>query len=310
MTPKVSVIMPIYNAEKYVKGTIECILNQTYTDFELLLINDWPTDSTMEIISTIQDPRIRMITNDRNRGIAYSRNRGLQEAKGEYIALMDDDDLAPNDRLQYEVDYLDAHPEIDVIGGGFRIIDGDNNFVTGITPTLNNPLYIRAQMMFYCPMYNGSTMFRKQIVDQYKIKYKDNYLGMEDYRFWVECSIHAKMVNTDRALLYWRQAETTETIKVLTNKEKEREKLFAEIQTYAMEANGFALTEEEKKIFTDSFMEIKVKKESEESLQDLFKVLKKIIVQAKEMNLENSREVMYACRNRFLEKLKKSEIWE
>ncbi len=309
MNPKVSVIMPIYNAEKYVKGTIECILTQTFEDFELILINDHPTDLTLDIVRSIKDDRIRIIDNDKNRGIAYSRNRGLKEAKGEYIALMDDDDLSPNYRFKFEVEYLDEHPEIAAIGGGFRIIDENNEFVSGVTPTLQNPNYVKAQLMFYCTMYNGSTMFRRNIVEKHNILYKDDCLGMEDYRFWVEYSLYGKMTNTTDALLYWRQAPTTETIKVLNNKEKEREVVFAGIQRYAIESNGFKLTEREIEVFTNSFMELKVKQENKESLKELFEVLKKMIVQAREMGKENANEIMYACRNRFLEKLKKADIW-
>ena len=207
------------------------------------------------------------------------------------------------------VKYLDEHPEIAAIGGGFRIIDENNEFVSGVTPTLQNPNYVKAQLMFYCTMYNGSTMFRRNIVEKHNILYKDDCLGMEDYRFWVEYSLYGKMTNTTDALLYWRQAPTTETIKVLNNKEKEREVVFAGIQRYAIESNGFKLTEREIEVFTNSFMELKVKQENKESLKELFEVLKKMIVQAREMGKENANEIMYACRNRFLEKLKKADIW-
>lgn len=309
MKPKVSVIMPLYNAEKYVKNTINCILNQTFSDFELILIDDWATDATMDIVSTIKDERIRIIHNDRNRGIAYSRNHGLQVAEGEYIALMDDDDLAPLDRLEYEVNYLDAHPEIAVIGGGFRIINENDEFVSGVTPTLQNPNYIKAQFMFYCPMYNGATMYRKSIAIENGITYRDDCLGMEDYCFWIDYSKYGKMTNVKEAFLYWRQAPTTETIKVLNNKVEEREKKFAELQRRAIEANGLQLSDEEYKIFTDSFMELKPKNESGEDLTELYKVLKKMIDQARDLQLENATEIMQACRNRFLEKMKGSMIW-
>lgn len=309
MNPKVSVIMPLYNAEKYVKKTIECILNQTYCDFELILIDDWSTDSTMEVVQSIHDARIRIIHNEKNCGIAYSRNHGLIEAKGEYIAIMDDDDLVPDNRFEFEVNYLDEHPEIAVIGGGFRIINENDEFVSGVTPTLQNPNYIKAQMMFYCPMYNGATMYRKAIVDEHHLRYRDDCLGMEDYCFWIEYSKYGKMTNVKDAFLYWRQVPTTETMKVLNNKVEERERKFAELQALAISINGLSLSPYELKIFTDSFMELKPKVENKESLAELFSVLKKLIDQAREQKLENATEIFQACRNRYIQKIKDSDIW-
>lgn len=310
MEPKVSVITPVYNAERYIKKTIECVLSQTFSDFELVLIDDKPTDSTMDIVNSFNDNRIRIIRNEQNMGIAYSRNVGLKNARAKYIALMDDDDLCPDYRLQCEYDFLEQNPHIDAVGGGFRIINDKDEFVSGVTPTLQNPGYVRAQLMFYCTMYNGSTMFRKRIVDEHNIRYLDNYLGMEDYRFWVEFARYGKMTNATDALLYWRQAPTTETIKVLNNKVEEREERFASIQRYAIESQGFELTEEEVNLFTTSFMEHKRKKEDKGSLNNLYRLFRKMIDQANEKKMDNAKEIMQACRNRFLEKVKESTIWE
>ena len=286
MTPKVSVIMPLYNAEKYVLGTINCILEQTYDNFELVLINDQPTDSTMEIVRSIKDSRIVIVENDRNRGISYSRNRGLEVARGEYIALMDDDDLSPNDRFEFEVNFLDSHPDIDVIGGAFQIIDENNNFISGITPMINDPMEIRAQCMYYCPMYNGSTMYRRSILADPKLRYLDNYLGMEDYRFWAYCSAHHKMVNIDRPLLFWRQTASTETIKTLNEKADKRAAKFVAIQEVVFKENGFELTDDEIKAFTDAFKEHSHSVSSMQELAKVKAVMDKLENQAAEKNME------------------------
>ena len=94
--PKISVIMPVYNAERYIKIAVDSILNQTFKDFELIVIDDKGTDDSIKIVEEISDPRIRILHNEKNCGIAFSRNRGITEAKGEYLALMDDDDYAPD----------------------------------------------------------------------------------------------------------------------------------------------------------------------------------------------------------------------
>ena len=97
----ISVIMPVYNAEKYICQTVESILKQTYTDFELILIDDCGTDKSIDLVKkTYSDTRIKYYRNDKNMGIAYSRNRGLEVATGEFVAFMDDDDIAPLNRLE------------------------------------------------------------------------------------------------------------------------------------------------------------------------------------------------------------------
>ncbi|SCY09086.1 Glycosyltransferase involved in cell wall bisynthesis [Lachnospiraceae bacterium XBB2008] len=297
--PKISVIMPIYNAQKYITKTVESILGQDYSDFELIMVDDNPTDDTMDVLSTINDERIRLIHNEHNMGIAQSRNNGLAVANGEYIALMDDDDLCPNDRFSFENTYLDEHPEIDVIGGGYRVIDKDSVFVTETTPMIIDPDEIRVQFMFYCPMYNGSTMYRRRIIEDYGLRYLDGFLGMEDYRFWVEASLHSRMTNTERALLYWRQVATTETMRVLEHKLDARERKFAEIQKFYILSSGFDLSEEELDLFTGAFREAGPFDIPQENLDDVLCLLDKMSEQAVELPLYNSEVVKRVFGQRF-----------
>ena len=116
--PKVSVLMPVYKTpELFLKEAIESILNQTFKDFEFLIIDDCPEDKTCEnIISSFTDKRIKYIRNEINLGISGTRNRLLQIAKGKYIAVMDHDDVSLPERFEKQVAFLDAHPEIGVVG--------------------------------------------------------------------------------------------------------------------------------------------------------------------------------------------------
>lgn len=109
-TPLVSVIMPTYNDEKYVKAAIESILEQTLDDLELIIVNDGSTDRTREVIVQITDPRIKFIDNRENRGRPYARNCGLEIAKGKYIAVMDADDIALPDKLSKQYRYMEDNP--------------------------------------------------------------------------------------------------------------------------------------------------------------------------------------------------------
>ena len=301
MQPLISVIMPIYNAEKYVEKSIESILGQTYGRFELLLINDCPTDSTLEIVKHINDPRIRILNNKKNMGIAYSRNKGLKSAQGDYIALMDHDDLASKNRFEMEVNFLNERKDIDIVGGAVKTIDKDDNI---ITPPRNpnvylNPNYIKALLMFNDCIPNGSAMFRRKIIDDFKITYKDNMLGMEDYMFWVECSCKAKISNINEIFLYWRKTENCETSRNRTERSDKRKLKFTEIQKFALKANGFNLSNKELNIFTNAFTESMTKKLTIDELKATHKVLENIIHQAESQKMENAKEIKVACSKKF-----------
>src|SRR5690606_28917246 len=111
--PLVTVFMPVYNSEQYIREALESILNQTYQNLDILLVDDGSTDRSVEIIKSYQDTRIRLIQNEKNMGIPYTRNVGLKEAKGKYIAIMDSDDIAVSNRIERQIQYLETNPHID-----------------------------------------------------------------------------------------------------------------------------------------------------------------------------------------------------
>ena len=115
-SPKVTAVIPVYNREKYLRGAIESILAQTFTDFELLVIDDGSTDGSREAIRSYHDPRIRLMCNETNQGIPKTRNRGIQFARGEYLAFLDSDDWAYPERLAKQVAFLDSHPDYAAVG--------------------------------------------------------------------------------------------------------------------------------------------------------------------------------------------------
>ena len=149
MKPLVSVVMPAYNGEKYIGEAIESILNQTYTDFELIIIEDKSTDHTLQAIQKYKDSRIHLYTNSYNRGISYSTNLGISHSKGKYIALLDDDDLALKRRLEWQVAFMEEHAEIDILGGRSAMIDESGNFIRYDKEPIYNSNYIKANLLFY-----------------------------------------------------------------------------------------------------------------------------------------------------------------
>jgi glycosyltransferase involved in cell wall biosynthesis len=132
MNPKVSVVMPAYNAERFVREALDSVLNQSFSDFELIIVDDCSKDGTWQILTeyAAADPRVVLVHNEQNLGEAGARNSGLQVARGEYIAAMDADDVLLPDRLMLQVNYLDAHPEVGVLAGQAIRIRSPEGYVT------------------------------------------------------------------------------------------------------------------------------------------------------------------------------------
>lgn len=307
--PKVSIIMPSYNKEKYIAKAIESVINQTYKDWELIIIDDMSTDNSVEIIKTFTDDRIVFLQNEKNIGMAANRNRALELAKGEYIALLDADDITTNIRLEKEVAFLDCHSDVDVVFGDCQEID-ENGYETNFYFTLvKNPAFIKAKLMVLDPVPNGSCMYRKSFVDVHNIRYRDDLLGMDDYMFWVECSLHGKIIGLPHLFLYWRNTANngTNTFKHSEEYRMERKRKFGEIQAYALKGNGFSLTDQELELYNTIFAEDGYRIESKEELEMGFRLIKKICHQAEGM--ENSKVIQLMFKRQFGICLEKSYVW-
>lgn len=310
INPKISVIMPVYNAEKYVKESIDSILAQSFTDFELIIIDDCGQDHSMQYVKGYDDPRIIILENDANRGIAYSRNAGIKAASGELIALMDDDDIAPKNRFELEVEYLDKYPDVDVVGGGELWIDESGNIISYYDQVICNPKRIKAELLFQDVIENGSAMFRREFIIKNNIRYKDGYLGMEDYKFWTDCAAVGKIANISDILLYWRKTNNSETSRVFADESEKRTVKFAEIQSDLLDKYGFSLTKLEKQVFTSCFREDKRGELNRSEINELFLLVRKMIEQAHGINKDYSREFVQVLKRRFIQKLEYATFWD
>lgn len=308
--PKISVIMPVYNAEKYIKKAMDSILNQTERDLELILIDDCGNDSSMIKAREIQDERIRIIHNDYNRGISYSRNQGIEHARGKYIALMDDDDVAPLDRLDVESRFLDEHADMDVVGGGALWINEEGEVTSYLREIICNPKRIKAELIFRDVIENGSAMMRTEFIKKHNLRYRDGYLGMEDFKFWTECSLFGNIANISKVLLYWRETYHSETFRVGREQAENRREKFAEIQRETLRMSGFCLDEKEIRLFTDFFPENKGEYISNNELEEVGGLLKKMMRQAENRYMENAKEFKSVCRKMYALKTENSELWK
>lgn len=313
-TPLVSVIMPIYNAEKYVRIAIDSILNQTYSNLELILIDDCPTDTTMHIVNNINDVRIRIIHNSENKGIAYSRNQGLNNSRGKYIAIMDDDDVSMPQRLEKQIAFLEANEDIDILGARHEIINSKGELIKPSYAALYNPNYIKAMYLFRNVYANSTIMLRKDVLDKYKFQFMDNCLGMEDFRFWIECSKVCKMTAIDDVVLQYRECLENESSRILNSEIAEKRKsLYAEFQKYSLEKSGFLLSERQLNCLTNVMGEFNVSCNTLEELNEFYNALQEMIRQAEEKNFDNKQEIRILCKKLFIEKwnfFNVNNLWE
>jgi len=201
--PKVTVLMSVYNAEEFLSKSIESILNQTFTEFEFLIINDGSTDRTSKILQNYHDPRMKIIDNQKNIGLTKSLNKGLEIARCEYIARQDADDISLPCRLEKQVKYMDSHPKIGILGTWVEIIDGKNKILkTCREPT--QPIDISWKLIFKNCLSHSSIMYRKKIVCDIG-KYKEDTMHAQDYDLWSTLNIkNIEFAQIPEILVQWR----------------------------------------------------------------------------------------------------------
>lgn len=200
MSPKVSVLMAVYNAEKYLPEAVDSILGQSFTDFECLIVDDGSTDHSLEIINSYRDPRIEVVRNPRNLGLTRTLNRGLDLARGEYIARMDSDDVSLPERLDRQVAYLDAHPQVGVCGTWAKDIDS-RGVVTGVRET---PVGKDLEREYWrpSPIIHPSAMIRRSHLG--RLRYDERIPYAQDFDLWLRIRAEHKLGNLPKHLLLYR----------------------------------------------------------------------------------------------------------
>lgn len=205
---EVSVIMPVYNCEKYIGEAINSILNQSFKDFEFIIINDCSTDKTREIITSYIDNRIMLIDNNRNLGLSESLNKGLALAKGKYIARMDGDDIAYINRLELQYNFMEENKEVGLCGSSIEVF---NSISSRIHKCPVDHDEIRVLQLFNSAFAHPVVMIRNSILKKYNLRYDKYYDGMEDYHLWIRISELSRVANLDKVLLKYREHENQVT---------------------------------------------------------------------------------------------------
>ncbi len=201
--PAVSVVLPAFNTEKYVGEAVESILSQTFTDFELIVIDDGSGDRTAEILRGYAraDARLRILSNGNNRGIPKTRNIGIKAARGRYIAWQDADDISLPERLQKQFDYMEKHSEVALLGTAKNTISDTGELLKENVVSLLKPKF--EDLLQMNRFVNGSTMIRKSALEVVG-GYDETFYSAEDYELWLRIAKRFPVANLPEVLYIYR----------------------------------------------------------------------------------------------------------
>ena len=203
--PKVSVIIPTHNREAFIREAIDSVISQSYSDWEIIIIDDASEDGTEKIVKeyTRTEPRIKYFKNEKNLGIAKSRNRGLELANGIYIAPLDSDDIwLDKDKLKKQVEFLDANPDYALLGGGIMHINAESKPIKKVLFPVYDSL-IRNIILQYNPFAQSTLLFRKKVALECG-GYSTEYKICDDYDLWLKIGKNHKFTNIPQVLAGYR----------------------------------------------------------------------------------------------------------
>jgi len=203
--PRVTVFIPAYNRQDYIGLAIDSILEQDFTDLEVLVVDDGSTDQTPELVESYDDARVRLERSPENAGIPAARNRGLACARGEYIALLDSDDFSYPERLSRQVAFLDANSSIAQVGSWCSLMDDAANLLPRIRRQPTRCTDVDVHLLFHCSLINRTIMARTAILKEFG--YDERFPRCQDYDLHARLSEHHAMANLPRILVCGREHE-------------------------------------------------------------------------------------------------------
>ena len=220
MYPTVSILMPVYKTGSYLREAMDSVLAQTFTDYELIMLNDCSPDNAEEILDTYNDTRIVRYKGEKNVGLSNVLNVGIGMARGKYIARMDSDDISLPERLQIQVDYLETHPEIDLVSVGMQLFGAKE----AVWVRELNPEKVKSEAMFHSPVLHASSVWRKESFEKYGLRFRQEMVPSEDYDLWTRALLNGlKLVNLPEVLYKYRMHNAQASLQTEKTREKDRE---------------------------------------------------------------------------------------
>ncbi|MBU1086383.1 MAG: glycosyltransferase [Candidatus Omnitrophica bacterium] len=217
--PRVTVLMPVYNCERYLKEAIDSILMQSYRDYEFIIINDGSTDRTAEILKLYSDERIRIIHHEKNIGLPSVLNKAIELSVGEYIVRMDADDISLPTRIEKQLRFMDDHPDVGICGTWIKYIGAPwRPWRVQIYKYPIKHRDIKARMLFRSMLAHPAVMMRRSLLNRFQLRYESEYFPSEDWLFWKRSSFCFSLSNLPEVLLLYRVHPES-----ITHTKKERE---------------------------------------------------------------------------------------
>lgn len=215
--PQVSILMPVYNTAPYLREAMDSMLSQTFTDFELIVLDDCSPDNAEEIIDTYDDSRIIRYRGEKNVGLSNVLNVGVGMAQGKYIARMDSDDISMPNRLKVQVDYLETHPEIDLVSVGMQLFGSKEEvWIRDL-----NPEKVKINALFHSPVLHASSMWRKESFENHGLRFAQEMVPAEDYDMWTRALLKGmRLVNLPDVLYQYRIHGSQSTLQTEKSTEK------------------------------------------------------------------------------------------
>ena len=285
--PLISIVMSVYNSEEYLDEAINSILNQTYTKFEFIIINDGSRDGSLDIIKKYlkRDKRIILVDNKINKGLVYSLNKGLDISKGKYIVRMDADDISLRERLEKQVNFMEQNSEITMSGTAAFVFKGNNRKVNKKLSVPTEVSKVKSKLFFENCFIHPTVIMRRDHICKYKLKY-DDVKGAEDIALWIKMSkLNLKLDNINIPLLYYRLSKNSITSNENKNIEN-RYNVFKKYRSIQFEILGI--------------------EKIEKNLRILFEIALDSYIKNIKFTLENKRDFLWEI----VEKNKKIKYFE
>lgn len=220
MNPLVSILMPVYKTAPYLREAMGSMLSQTFTDFELIVLDDCSPDDAEAILDTYSDSRIVRYRGEKNEGLSNVLNVGIGLARGKYIARMDSDDISLPNRLQVQVDYLETHPEIDLVSVGMQLFGAKED----IWIREQNPEKVKINALFHSPILHASSVWCKDSFEKQGLRFRQEMVPAEDYDLWARALVNGlKLVNLPDVLYQYRMHPSQATLQTDKTSAKSRE---------------------------------------------------------------------------------------
>lgn len=201
MPPTLSILMPVYKTATYLQEAIDSMLSQSFSDFELIVLDDCSPDNAEEILDRYDDPRIVRYIGTQNHGLAHVLNIGMDMARGKYVARMDSDDISLPERFETQIYYLESHPDVDLCSCGMKLFGAKD----GTWVRESDPEMVKITALFFSPILHASSVWRKDSFDRCSLRFKQEMVPAEDYDLWCRALVHGlRMVNLPDCLYLYR----------------------------------------------------------------------------------------------------------